>query len=103
MWNSVHILSGVAKMAKKRSVPPLQLLERSKELKCRGSYDGPDRYLVNLQALGAWRGTAPIGRPTDRELFAIRFSRLSAEPASGLLTCEANTSPAPQVSGPGGE
>src|SRR5262245_41152884 len=67
----------------------------------------PDRErqlsLENLPAYGHWRGTAPVGTPTARELFATSFSNLTAEPVSDWRSLDTNNSPASQDSASGGE
>jgi hypothetical protein len=81
----------------------LDMIDRDPELKRHGSAYGPDRHLVNLQALGLWRGPAPASQPTASELFATSFSHLTTEAASSLPSSETNNSPAPQDFSPSGE
>jgi hypothetical protein len=81
----------------------LDVIDRHPDLKNHGAAYGPDRHLANLQALGAWRGTAPASQPTARELFATNFSTVTADPASDLPSSELNNSPPPQVFSPNGE
>jgi hypothetical protein len=81
----------------------LDALDRDRVTSSHGAFYGNDRRLVNLQALGAWRGNEPINRPTARELFTTRFAELSAEPAKDLRSPEAINSPLPQDSASGGE
>ncbi len=67
-------------------------------LKGHGAYYGPDRFRVNLQALGAWKG-----QPQALELFATAFSHLSAGGSESLPASEVNCSPASQESASFGE
>lgn len=68
-----------------------------------GAFYGPDRHLVNLQALGLWIGEKPLSLPTARELFTTRFYELTAMPGNDLASPGANKSPLLQDSPPGGD
>src|SRR5438874_2752822 len=47
----------------------LDVINSHPALKNCGAAYGPYRHLANLQALGVWRGNAPIAQPPVRELF----------------------------------
>ena len=67
-------------------------------LKSYGGAYGPDRYRINLQALGAW-----TRQPQALELFATTLSHLNASAAESWPLPEANSSPPGQMSAPFGE
>ena len=73
------------------------------ELKNHGSAYGPYRHLANLQALGVWRGSAPLSQPSARELFATTFSHLTACQPSDSTSSIPNNSPPSLVFSPNGE
>jgi hypothetical protein len=81
----------------------LDVIDSHPVLKNSGAYYGPHRHLANLQALGIWRGNAPIAQPSARELFTTAFSNLNADAQSGLNASDTNNSPASQDFGPNGE
>src|SRR5262245_11216131 len=81
----------------------LDVIDTDPELKNMGSYYGPDRHLINLQAFGVWKGDQPVSQPTARELFTTRFSGATAEPQSDLPASGAINSPASQELGPNGD
>jgi hypothetical protein len=81
----------------------LDVIDKHPDLKGHGSYYGADRHLANLQALGVWRGTDPISRPSPRELFATTFSNLTSDAVTISPSPDGNCSPAPEDFCSGGE
>jgi hypothetical protein len=81
----------------------LDAFQNHPDLKNRGAYYGSYQHLANLQALGLWRGDQPSTRPTAYELFATRFSALTAHPTTTSPASSSINSPCPQETSPNGE